>query len=170
MCLSRLASWFSSGRLGSVMAHPSMGGEGMTDTRSPDEPGRGDDVQGTKASPGRRRRGLRIPLVSLASATVLLGAAAAGTFIYVNHEVGSIPRVPVKFLAQEDPAGGMNILLTGDQVGPSGFSGTPQTPMQTGLITLLHINADQSAGGAVSLPPQIEVNVPGEGEMQLSNV
>jgi len=56
--------------------------------------------------------------VSLASATVLLGAAAAGTFIYVNHEVGSIPRVPVKFLAQEDPADGMNILLTGDQVGP----------------------------------------------------
>ena len=90
-------------------------------------PGQGDDVTGTKAAPsGRRRRGLRITLVSLASAAVLLGAAAAGTYIYVNHEVGNIPRVPVKFLAQDDSSGGMTILLTDSQVGPTGLRGTPQ--------------------------------------------
>jgi LCP family protein required for cell wall assembly len=142
----------------------------MTDTRSPDELGQGDDVAGTKAASPKRRRGLRISLVSLASVTVLLGAAAAGTFIYVNHEVGSITRIPVKFLAQDDPAGGMTVLLTGNQVGPTGFGSTPQTPAGTGLIMLLHVNANQSAGAVVSIPPQTEVNVPGEGQMQLGNV
>jgi LCP family protein required for cell wall assembly len=122
------------------------------------------------ASPNRRRRSLRITLASLASVTVLLGTAAAGAFIYVNHEVGSIPRIPVKFLAREDSAGGMTILLTGNQVGPTGFSGTPQMPTESGLIMLLHINANHSAGGVVSIPPQTEVNVPGEGEMRLGNV
>lgn len=142
----------------------------MTDTRSPDELGQGDDVTGTKAAPRRRRRGLRIALVSLASTTVLLGAAAAGAFIYVNHEVGSIPRVPVKFLAQEDSSGGMTMLLTDTPVGPTGLSGTPQVTGEAGLIMLLHINADKSAGGVVSLPPQAVVSVPGYGRMQLSRV
>jgi hypothetical protein len=50
----------------------------MTDTRSQDDLGQADGVPGTKArSPGRRRRGLRITLLSLASVTVLLGAMAA---------------------------------------------------------------------------------------------
>jgi LCP family protein required for cell wall assembly len=143
----------------------------MTDTRGPDELGQGDDAAGTKAaSANRRRRGLRTVLVSLASVTVLLGAAAAGAFIYVNHEVGSIPRIPVKFLAHEDPADGTTILLTGKQVGPTGLSGTPQAPEDTGLIMLLHINANQSSGGVVSIPPQTEVNVPGHGQMQLGDV
>ena len=142
----------------------------MTDTRNPDELGQGDDVAGTKALPGRRRRGLRITLVSLASVTVLLGAAAAGTYIYVNHEVGGIPRIPVKFLSQDNSSGGMTILLTGSQVGPTGQSGTPQGPEDTGLIMLLHLNANQSTGGVVSLPPQAEVNVPGYGTMPLGNV
>ena len=143
----------------------------MTDTRSPDELGRGYPVTGAKAaSPGRRRRGLRIVLVSLASTTVLLGVAAAGVFIYVNHEVSSIPRIPVKFLAQDGPADGMTILLTGSQVGPTGLSSMPPTPTGSGLIMLLHLNANKTAGGVVSIPPQTEVNVPGEGEMQLEKV
>jgi LCP family protein required for cell wall assembly len=144
----------------------------MTYTPSPDELGQGEDVRGSKtASSGRRRRGLRIALVSLASVTVLLGAAAAGGYLYVNHEVGSIPRVPVKFLAQDDSAGGTTVLLTDTQVGPTGLS-DPQWAAHgdAGLIMLLHINADKSAGGAVSLPPQAMVSVPGAGEMPLGDV
>jgi LCP family protein required for cell wall assembly len=143
----------------------------MTDTRSPDELGQGDGVLGTRAAPpGRRRRTLRTALVSLASVTVLLGAAAAGAFIYVNHEIGSIPRIPVKFLAQEDSSGGMTVLLTGSQVGPTGLSGMPRTPGQSGMIMLLRINANRTSGGVVSIPPQAEVKVPGGEEMQLEDV
>lgn len=143
----------------------------MTDTRSPDESGQGDDVLGAKAAvPRRRRRGLRIALISLASMTVLLGSAAAGTFIYVNHEVGSIPRIPVESLAKDDASGGMTMLLTDVQVGPTGLSGRPHTPSGAGLVMLLHINADRSTGSVVSLPAQTEVSVPGYGNMQLWQV
>ncbi len=37
-------------------------------------------------------------------------------------------------------------------------------------MMLLHINANGKAGGAVSIPTQTMVNVPGYGEMQLQNV
>ena len=39
-----------------------------------------------------------------------------------------------------------------------------------GLIMLVHINADKTAGGAVSIPPQTAVGVPGHGEMQIGSV
>jgi LCP family protein required for cell wall assembly len=143
----------------------------MTDTRSPDELGHGHDVPGTKvAPPGRRRGRLRIALVSLASVTVLLGAAAGGAFFYVNHEIGSIPRIPVKFLAQDNSSGGMTVLLTARQLGPTGLSSMPRTGDESGLIMLLHLNANQTSGGVVSIPPQTEVNVPGGGQMQLADV
>jgi LCP family protein required for cell wall assembly len=64
----------------------------------------------------------------------------------------------------------MTILLTDSQVGPTGVSGTPQVPDDSGLIMLLHLNANQKTGGVVSLPPQAEVNVPGYGTMPLSTV
>jgi LCP family protein required for cell wall assembly len=143
----------------------------MTDTRSPDEQGRSGHALDTAAVPRRRRRrALRIALISLASTSLLLGAAAAGAFVYVNHEVGSIPRVNVKFLAKEDDADGMTMLLTDTQVGPTGFSGMAPPAAQAGLIMLLHFNADHSSGGVVSLPPQAEVSVPGYGTMPLWDV
>ena len=43
-----------------------------------------DGLAAEEVPANRRRRGLRITLLSLASAIVLLGAAAVGTFIYVN--------------------------------------------------------------------------------------
>jgi LCP family protein required for cell wall assembly len=144
----------------------------MTDTRSPDELGQADGVPGTKArSPGRRRHGLRIILLSLASVTVLLGGVAAGAFVYVNHEVGNIPRIPVKFLAQDDASGGMTLLLTDLQFGPTGYGSAAQADNgNTGLIMLLHLNANGKSGGVVSILPQTMVDVPGEGDMQLWEV
>ena len=143
----------------------------MADTLGSADQATADEGLGTKeVRPKRRRRGLRITLVSLASVIVLLGAAAAGTFIYVNHVVGSIPRVPVKFLAQYSPSRGMTILLTDSQVGPTGSASATQTTGQTGLIMLLHLNGDNSDGGAVSIPPQTMVHVPGHGEMQIQDV
>jgi LCP family protein required for cell wall assembly len=124
-----------------------------------DEPGK----------PIRRKRGLRIALLSVASVIVVLGAAVAGGFAYLNHVVGGIPRVPVSFTVLHTSAssGGMTVLLTGNQIGPTGADSPSGTSGESGLIMLLHLNANHQAGGAVSIPPQTEVNVPGHGQMQL---
>jgi LCP family protein required for cell wall assembly len=124
---------------------------------------------GGPGKPIRRRRRLRIALLSSASVIVLLGAIVAGGFAYLNHVVGSIPRIPVSFTAlhASGTSGGMTVLLTGNQIGPTGVSAPSQGSGQTGLIMLLHVNADHKAGGVVSIPPQTEVHVPGHGTMQL---
>lgn len=143
----------------------------MTSTQSRTGVGQDDDVTGgAQESPPRsrrRRRGpriVRIAVISLASTIVLLGAAAASAFLYINREIGSIPRIPVEFLSQETTHG-MTVLLTASPV-PTGDN----LPGESGLIMLLRINAGHRAGGAVSIPPQTEVNVPGKGEMPLLNV
>jgi LCP family protein required for cell wall assembly len=130
-------------------------------------------VQPPGAEPGkptRRRRGLRIALLSFASVIVLLCAVVAGSYAYVNHAAGSIQRIPVKFttLHAAKSDGGMTILLTSED-SPSGSAGSTAAPDVSGLIMLLHINANQKAGGAVSIPPQTEVQVPGHGRTQLKN-
>jgi LCP family protein required for cell wall assembly len=118
--------------------------------------------------PIRRKRGLRIVLLSFASLIMLLGGMVAGGYAYVNHAAGSIQRIPVKFTALRtaDSAGGMTILLT-SKAPPSESAEAAGTPDTAGLIMLLHINAGQKAGGAVSIQPQTQVQVPGHGQMQL---
>jgi LCP family protein required for cell wall assembly len=140
----------------------------MTDTRSPDKLGQAEGVPGTKARPTGRRRGLRITLLSLASVTVLLGATAAGAFFYVNHEVGSIPRIPVRFLAQDTSPAGETVLLTDGQ--PTGATSTGVSNGNAGLIMLLHLNAGQTSGSVISIPPLTEVNVPGQGVIPIEEV
>jgi len=105
--------------------------------------------------PARPRRGLRIALVSLASFVVLLGVAAVGGYAYVNHLAGNIQRIPVKFAKLDgvtEPAGATTVLIT-----------SASEPGTSGLIMLLHLNADGKRGGVVSIPPQILVQVPGHG-------
>ena len=76
--------------------------------------------------PRRRRRGLRIALVSAASLVVFLGAVVAGGYAYVNHLASSIPRIPVQFMkldAAGQPAAGkgrgaMTVLITGAGISP----------------------------------------------------
>jgi LCP family protein required for cell wall assembly len=125
----------------------------------------------TGGKPARRRRGLRIVLVALASVIVLIGVVAVGGYAYVNHEVSSIQRIPVKFTALQGvkSAGGQTILLTSED-SPTGSAASTSAPDNSGLIMLLHINANQKAGGVVSIPPQTEVQVPGRGKTQLKNV
>lgn len=119
----------------------------------------------------RRRRGLRIALLSLAAFVVLAGAVAGGGFLFVNHLANSIQRIPVKFTRLDvasRPAGGysgaggaMTVLITGAGIGPTGSTGAG--PADSGLIMLLHINAEGYSGGVVSIPPQAIVPVPGHG-------
>src|ERR1700691_3691420 len=87
------------------------------------------------AEPIRRRRGVRIVLLSFAALIVLAGAIVAGGFAFINHEAGGIHRIPVNVTPQAAGTA-MTILLTGNQIGYTGTSNTDTG--QTGLIMLLH--------------------------------
>jgi LCP family protein required for cell wall assembly len=69
----------------------------------------------------------------------------------------------------------MTILLTGSEyapahIGGSGALGSSTAPEgQSGLIALVHIDADRRAGAIVSIPPNALVRIPGHGVTQLSN-
>jgi LCP family protein required for cell wall assembly len=124
----------------------------------------------------RKRRGLRIALVTMASFVVLIGAVAAGGYAYVNHLAGSIQRIPVKFVkldAASQPVAGkgrgaMTVLITGKGIGPTGAMSVPEDSI-SGLIMLLHINANHQAGGVVSIPPQTIVRIPGHGRTKIQD-
>ncbi len=120
----------------------------------------------------RKRRGLRIAVVTMASFVVLIGAVAAGGYAYVNHLAGSIQRIPVKFVkldaAGSEYGGAMTVLITGKGIGPTGAKSVPENSA-SGLIMLLHVNAEGYSGGVVSIPPQSIVRVPGHGRTQLEN-
>jgi LCP family protein required for cell wall assembly len=141
----------------------------MADTQRSGDLVESDDGLG-EVPPKRRRRGLRITLLSLASAIVLLGVAAAGLFLYVNDMVGSIPRVPVRFLVKDGPSDGMTILLTDADYGSAAVNSVKQPPAKSGMILLLHIDADNRAAGVVSIPAGTVVTVPGRGRMRIEDV
>jgi LCP family protein required for cell wall assembly len=121
---------------------------------------------GESAPPIRRKRGLRIVLLSAAAVVVLAGAVVAGSFAYLNHEAGRIHRIPVQVVTGSGSA--MTILLTGNQIGYTGTSN--QDTGETGLIMLLHIDGNQKGGGVVSISPQLEEEIPGYGHLPLSQV
>ena len=143
----------------------------MADTQSPGDLVESEDGLGPgEVPPKRRRRGLRITLVSLASVIVLLGATAVGIFVYVNNELGSIPRIPVKFLVNDSPSSGMTILLTATDDGTAAVNFVKQPAAKSGMILLLHIDVGNKAAGVVSIPAATVVNVPGHGKMQVEDV
>ena len=143
----------------------------MADTQSPGDLVESDDgLDADETPPKRRRRGLRITLLSLASVIVLLGAVAVGIFIYVNNELGSIPRIPVKFLVKDSPSDGMTILLTDTDDGTAAVNSVKQTAAKSGMILLLHIDAGNRAAGVVTIPAGTVVNVPGHGKMPIEDV
>jgi LCP family protein required for cell wall assembly len=152
----------------------------MSDIPSRNDPdggisiGAGGDA-GPEQPPRRRRRGLRIALVSAASLVVFLGAVVAGGYAYVNHLASSIQRIPVSFTKLDAAAGGsseyggaMTVLITGKGIGPTGGMTTPENST-SGLIMLLHVDAEGYSGGVVSIPPQSLVRVPGHGRTEIEN-
>ena len=76
---------------------------------------------------------------------VLLGVAAVGGYAFVNHQAGSIQRIPVKFAKLDgvtEPAGATTVLIT-----------SAAEPGCSGLIMLMHLDAHDKRGGVVSIPP-----------------
>jgi len=125
---------------------------------------RGPDSQGP---PKRKRKKLKRTLIASGASLVLLaGAAVAGSYVFVNNMAGSVHRIHVAALTAkvQPPArlGSLTILLTDTQV-------VPGANTNTGLVELLHLNANGHRGGMVSFPANLFVKVPGHGRMQLGH-
>jgi LCP family protein required for cell wall assembly len=107
-------------------------------------------------------------LIALGSLLTLVIVAVIGSYAYVNHVMSSIPRLRVAHLvAAIGPAGtldGQTFLVTAYPQGPTGT--TTQKAAQSAssnLVVLLHTNANGKGGGAVTIPGDVMVKVPGAG-------
>jgi LCP family protein required for cell wall assembly len=161
-----------------------------------DIPGPGDQAESREfvgggqpadAPPGRgrrRRRGRRIALISAVSVVVLIVAVAVGGYATVNHITGNVKRIPNVFAGLDAarmpvmPAAtqkSMTILLTGSNVLPATRGGNGALHSSTasqnpsGLIALVHFNANLKAGAIVSIPGNAQVAIPGHGRSELEN-
>jgi LCP family protein required for cell wall assembly len=112
----------------------------------------------------RRKRVIRIAIAAVSSLVAVVGLLVGGSYLYVNHEIGSIQRIHVAALdAKDQPSaapGSMTILLTSSGLFPG-------QDVPTGLIELIHFNADYNGGAVISFPANVVVNVPGHGEQRL---
>jgi LCP family protein required for cell wall assembly len=136
-----------------------------------DEHSAGDADDAGTGPPRRKRRAWRIALIALGSIFGLVVALAVGSYAYVNHVVSSIPRVPVAYLVAANAPGsgpGQTFLVTSSQTSPTGTVVRDSSlGKQSNLVMLLHIDADGKHGGAVAIPQDTVVNVPGAGARPL---
>jgi len=93
--------------------------------------------------------------------------AALGLYAAVNHLESNIRRIPVTLTAAPENSKRLTVLITSTEVGPTAVSGPASTA--TGLIMLLHLDADGVTGGVVSIPSSTIVPVPGHGMTALQN-
>jgi LCP family protein required for cell wall assembly len=130
-------------------------------------PSAGRDSEDRPAPNRRKRRPWRIALIAIGSLLGLAIAVAAGGYAYVNHLAGSIPRIKVASLVPATSSE-QTILVTANPFGPTGVNGqSTSVPSYSKLFMLLHINANGRAGGAVTIPGDTIVNVPGHGAQPL---
>ena len=135
----------------------------------------------------RRRRRMRIlKRVGISSAIALVvfaGALVGGSYLVVHNLASSIPRINgvTALTAADQPAvparysGSMNILLTGSAEPPgnrggSGVDGSSPVPEDaSGLIAVVHLNANHRGGGVINVPANALVSVPGRGKIELGD-
>ncbi len=144
------------------------------DARGPDDPGR------TPGGSRRRRLRRRIALAAVLSLVVIAGAVAGTGLLAVHSLTSSVHRIQgiTALTAASQPLmpaatrRSKTILLTGDATEPSSRGGSGEDGSSTqpealsGLISLVHLNASGRAA-VVDLPPNVVVNVPGHGKMEL---
>jgi LCP family protein required for cell wall assembly len=130
-------------------------------------------VSDHQAEPVRRRRHpWRVVLVSLGSLLTLVIVAVIGSYAYVNHVVSVIPRLQVAHLVASTGSSldGQTFLVTAYPEGPTGTTSEKVAQARyTDLVMLLHTNANGKGGGAVTIPGEVMVAVPGHGTEPLWN-
>jgi polyisoprenyl-teichoic acid--peptidoglycan teichoic acid transferase len=120
----------------------------------------------------RKRRPLRVALITLGSLLCLVIVAVGSSYAYVSQQLSSIQRLRVAHLVaatgSSSPLDGQTFLITAAPWGPTAPSTAAAAQSQySNLVMLLHTNANGKAGGAVTIPGYVEVNVPGTGKEQL---
>jgi LCP family protein required for cell wall assembly len=130
-------------------------------------PSAGDDGERRPIPRRRKRRPLRLALIAVGSLLGLVIAVAAAGYAYVNHLASSIPRIAVANLVAANSSG-QTILVTANPFGPTGRNGqSTSVPSYSKLFMLLHIDTSGKAGGAVAIPGDTILNVPGHGAQPL---
>jgi LCP family protein required for cell wall assembly len=132
--------------------------------------------------PRKKKHRLRRIIIAAGLSVVLLaGLAVGGAYFAVNHVLSGIHRIqgitaldaanqPVMPLATRRS---MTVLLTGSEAEPSvvggtGADGSSQAPEDaSGLIALVHLDANQAGGAVVSIPANAVVPIPGHGRQEL---
>jgi LCP family protein required for cell wall assembly len=115
--------------------------------------------------PKRWQRLKRIAIAAGAGLVVAIAAVVGAGYLYVNNLASRVKRIPVAALtAADQPAatGSMNVLLTA-----SGAVADVNVP--TGLIELIHLNANHQGGAVISFPANVLVPVAGHGRMELGD-
>ena len=145
-------------------------------------PGRPSRRRSRPRQRSRRRLLIRLALAGGLSMALLAGAVAGGGYLAVNHLVSGIHRIPgiIALDAKVQKAvpawgGGLTVLLTASHTEPAsrggsgvdGSSTSPENP--SGLIMLLHLNANHHGGAIVSIPANAVVHIPGHGRQELWN-
>jgi LCP family protein required for cell wall assembly len=146
------------------------------DARGPESP---EKDPGTPAR-RRRRRLRRVALAAGISLVLVTGIAAGGTFFTARHLAGSVQRLDgIAALDAADqplmPAAtrkSMTVLLTSSGEAPAPNGGgvdgaSPRPEALSGLISLVHLDADNRGGGVDSIPADTVVHVPGHGSMKI---
>ena len=115
-----------------------------------------------------KRRIWRILVRSMVALFAVVAIAALGLYAVVNHLESNIRRIPVTLAAAPQDNKRLTVLLTSSEAGPTGASASTASTA-TGMIMLLHLNADGRTGGVVSIAPQTVVPVPGHGMTAIQN-
>jgi LCP family protein required for cell wall assembly len=118
----------------------------------------------------RRKRVLRITIAAASSLVVLAGAIVGASYFYVQHQVGSIQRIHVAALDAKTQAGFSDGMLGSENILLTASGWFPRQNLPTGLIELLHLNANRQGGAVISFPANLVVDVPGHGAMRLGEV
>jgi LCP family protein required for cell wall assembly len=142
----------------------------MSDTSTQDfyasqaEEARGPEAPRPSRRKRRRKRVIRIAIAAASSLVAVVGLLVGGGYMWVNHKIGSVQRIHVAALdAKDQPLaepGSMTILLTASGMFPG-------ADVPTGLIELIHFNADYHGGAVISFPANLLVHVPGRGDQRL---